>query len=133
MDVETYLRLNFKGPGQKLPNDYIIQARFLTKLLNGTFQNWESYLRLDVSRLVLPWFLKFVGVVPDGSQKFVTFMKAIHVGGRIPSIKIEPLLPEAIPDGFYPSHELLMKVLKALKDVSHIRAKGTIVQCSITE
>ena len=63
----------------------------------------------------------------------MTFLKAIRVGDRSPSIKIEPLLPEAIPDGFYPSHELLMKVLKALKDVSHIRAKGTIVQCSITE
>ena len=101
MDVETYLRLNLKRARQKLPNDYIIQARFLTRLLNGTFQKWKSYSRQDVSRLVLPWFLKFVGVVPDGSQKFVTFMKAIRVGGRSPSIKIEPLLPEAIPDGFY--------------------------------
>ena len=66
VNVETYLRLNLKRTRQKLPND-IIQARFLTKLLNGTFQKWESYLRQDY-RLVLPWFLKFIGVVPDGSQ-----------------------------------------------------------------
>ena len=133
VDVETHLRLNLKRTGQKLPKEYILQARFLTRLLNGTFQKWESYLRQDVSRMVLPWFLKFVGVVPDGSKRFVTFMKAIRVGGRSPSIKIEPLLPEAIPDGFYPSHDLIMKVLKALKGVSLTRTPGTIVQCSITE
>ena len=133
VDVETYLRLNLKGARQKLPKEYIIQARFLTRLLNGTFQKWESYLRQDVCRLVLPWFLKFVGVVPDGSKRFVTFMKAVRAGGRSPSIDIEPLLPEAIPDGFYPSHVILMKVLKALKGVNYTGAQGTVVQCSITE
>ena len=117
VDVETHLRLNLMDSQKDLTLEQSRHARFLTRMLNDTFQQWEGLLRKNLDRLVLPWFIKFVSVTSAGSKKFTEFMKAIRMDVRnnITSASIQLLLPEAIVDGFDPSHESIMRVMTALQ------------------
>ena len=123
VDVETHLRLNLKRSCPELPPDHVLHGRFLTKLLNGTFQKWEGYLRQHQSRIIVPWFIKFVSEVPGGSQKFSAFMKSVRASDRCPNIAVQSLIPEAVPDGFNPSHSSIMKILKTLKGLRFFKSK----------
>ena len=115
VDIETYLRSNLRDSQKDLTPDQVRHARFLTRMLNDTFQQWEGTLRMTSGRLVVPWFTKFVSVTPFGSKKFTGFMKAIRAGYKMPSVSIQPLLPEAVVDGFDPSPQSIMRVMSALQ------------------
>ena len=42
-------------------------------------------------------------------------MKAVRAADKVPSVSIQPLLPEAVVDGFDPSHKSIMRVMSALR------------------
>ena len=115
LDVGTHLRSNLRDSQKDSTFEEVRHARFLTRMLNDTFQQWEGFLRKNSGRLVLLWFTKFVSVTSTGSKKFADFMKAVCAGNKMPSVSIQPLLPEAVVDGFDPSHKSIMRVLSALR------------------
>ena len=53
VDIETYLRSNLRDSQKELTPEQVRHARFLTRMLNDTFQQWEVFLRKTSGSLSL--------------------------------------------------------------------------------
>ena len=56
-----------------------------------------------------------MSVTSAGSKQIAVFMKAVRAGNKMPYVLIQPLLPEAVVDGFDLSHKSIMRVMSALQ------------------